>query len=1312
MQVCELHRLYNVQKVLMAETTKKSYDILNISTSHAQPGFLQPSSSSILNLRERSSLWGPPINTFVDSSRCLDKTQPLFPHSRKTAKVGNNATLDTCQERSDLRKAASSSRCRKKLDLERLPDEDLDDDSDGMEGGQQLEEGFKIIDGSCSISNTEGSRCDEPSNISLCLSSGWGSTVKQEMKQSVNLVSSVVAQEHSGDTLKSLKQLRSFEETLAFPLFPKIETSIPSLSKAPQEAPNGRWVFNLEKLPDSAKSNLHNDQIRNEELLKQERKLFDTEADENLAKKINTQPHWLSQGSPSGSKELERSFRLSSQAASLLPAQRQANGSIAKLRDLHSEQIMAVPFPAQRNGNLVGTKLMADEFLAAADRSMISFGPCATAPSIYTDTGSTRVPQKKFQLSSDLGHTKLWMDTEGHLKYDTHTYDHIALTGRSRDSEERPCLPGHGISILDTNLSVGKGPIQEPTLGLWPEWRKLTELQTSQWQAQQAAVAGQGNLFSKGHAAWQAPRHPVPSHAYSQVGATSAPSTELASRIPESLLRNFGNRESFLPHLTLSSASPPPKPSSVKAACQSLSQHKAEKELSSLSSESEWLDPSFQGVVISNGILEDNNKAVKMQIEKSQKLESRRDCSGQTPKVNTKEDHSSKAVKEAVNNTKALDNHCQGDAFITQISTHLEAKDNSQFGHNLHNPKDCREAISPGVGPTSFVSSDSEGAYKQDKAIELVYQEENQQFLTQPSFQDTSTSLFMLKDKENKLLLPSFHPSTVFHDERKLLRGLKNRSQSFTHTDMDDQEKPVKAAEPALQMKLSHVRDPFNGREISHESSSLLKPKMVKRFEEYAQLRSTENSEDVIIESNQVNSSDKLEPGALHSLQSFAAGLINAKAIHIKASEWVNKHVDQVIEPLVPEKALSARFGSNRAKNCYHRFSSDELVAESLVKYNQLNLLSREQGGLCMQEHGATSEQPTPSNQLNKPGIITFLKSSLEHENSRVVVSTLQGLEDDAEGDMDNTINVAASTLLSFVNRASSVPKELKNFRELTPPVLKQSVAWFANAIPEDAEFQKYQEQGTAKSNSEIAIPVSPPECGIVPLKVTSPMYSDKPWNESSNKEFLRFLSRTLNADINKDCALYQKTDSYEAMTLALKPSIVNLDSVSQYMPERFENKSDLHVGKDTRNRTSKRGKRKKDFQSEILPSISSLSRQEIKEDIQTLSKVAKLVRENVRHNSVLTRTSMSSLHEGEAPAPAARRRVAKVCTMTNVHRVECAATSNVALQMKQSNFEDNGAPSCKVDAAEPPYSLGTWRDLTRRRRMQRSRRHSFVENQ
>ncbi|KAJ7536546.1 hypothetical protein O6H91_12G073500 [Diphasiastrum complanatum] len=1166
-QVCELHRLYNVQKVLMAETTKKSYDILNISTSHAQPGFLQPSSSSILNLRERSSLWGPPINTFVDSSRCLDKTQPLFPHSRKTAKVGNNATLDTCQERSDLRKAASSSRCRKKLDLERLPDEDLDDDSDGMEGGQQLEEGFKIIDGSCSISNTEGSRCDEPSNISLCLSSGWGSTVKQEMKQSVNLVSSVVAQEHSGDTLKSLKQLRSFEETLAFPLFPKIETSIPSLSKAPQEAPNGRWVFNLEKLPDSAKSNLHNDQIRNEELLKQERKLFDTEADENLAKKINTQPHWLSQGSPSGSKELERSFRLSSQAASLLPAQRQANGSIAKLRDLHSEQIMAVPFPAQRNGNLVGTKLMADEFLAAADRSMISFGPCATAPSIYTDTGSTRVPQKKFQLSSDLGHTKLWMDTEGHLKYDTHTYDHIALTGRSRDSEERPCLPGHGISILDTNLSVGKGPIQEPTLGLWPEWRKLTELQTSQWQAQQAAVAGQGNLFSKGHAAWQAPRHPVPSHAYSQVGATSAPSTELASRIPESLLRNFGNRESFLPHLTLSSASPPPKPSSVKAACQSLSQHKAEKELSSLSSESEWLDPSFQGVVISNGILEDNNKAVKMQIEKSQKLESRRDCSGQTPKVNTKEDHSSKAVKEAVNNTKALDNHCQGDAFITQISTHLEAKDNSQFGHNLHNPKDCREAISPGVGPTSFVSSDSEGAYKQDKAIELVYQEENQQFLTQPSFQDTSTSLFMLKDKENKLLLPSFHPSTVFHDERKLLRGLKNRSQSFTHTDMDDQEKPVKAAEPALQMKLSH-------------------------------------------------------------------------------------------------------------------------------------------------EHGATSEQPTPSNQLNKPGIITFLKSSLEHENSRVVVSTLQGLEDDAEGDMDNTINVAASTLLSFVNRASSVPKELKNFRELTPPVLKQSVAWFANAIPEDAEFQKYQEQGTAKSNSEIAIPVSPPECGIVPLKVTSPMYSDKPWNESSNKEFLRFLSRTLNADINKDCALYQKTDSYEAMTLALKPSIVNLDSVSQYMPERFENKSDLHVGKDTRNRTSKRGKRKKDFQSEILPSISSLSRQEIKEDIQTLSKVAKLVRENVRHNSVLTRTSMSSLHEGEAPAPAARRRVAKVCTMTNVHRVECAATSNVALQMKQSNFEDNGAPSCKVDAAEPPYSLGTWRDLTRRRRMQRSRRHSFVENQ
>ncbi|KZV14652.1 hypothetical protein F511_42064 [Dorcoceras hygrometricum] len=163
-----------------------------------------------------------------------------------------------------------------------------------------------------------------------------------------------------------------------------------------------------------------------------------------------------------------------------------------------------------------------------------------------------------------------------------------------------------------------------------------------------------------------------------------------------------------------------------------------------------------------------------------------------------------------------------------------------------------------------------------------------------------------------------------------------------------------------------------------------------------------------------------------------------------------------------------------------------------------------------------------------------------------------------------------------------------------------------------------------------------------------------------------------------------KETDEFEAMTLQLVET-----KKEDYMPKPFvpempieedEGTSNMFATRSRRGH-SRRGRQRKDFQRDILPGLTSLSRHEMTEDLQTFGGIMKAT--GHQWNSGLTRRN-GTRNSGGARG---RRRVVVETVITTVPTTVCAP-SIPQMNDIESGFEDR--------------SLTGWGKTTRRPRRQR----------
>lgn len=155
-----------------------------------------------------------------------------------------------------------------------------------------------------------------------------------------------------------------------------------------------------------------------------------------------------------------------------------------------------------------------------------------------------------------------------------------------------------------------------------------------------------------------------------------------------------------------------------------------------------------------------------------------------------------------------------------------------------------------------------------------------------------------------------------------------------------------------------------------------------------------------------------------------------------------------------------------------------------------------------------------------------------------------------------------------------------------------------------------------------------------------------------------------------------RELDSFEFSVLRLEP--INPDTEKVYTPiERLDLAEDCSPHPNLRRRSQRRGRVGKDFQKEMLPSMASLSRQEITEDLQIIEGLVKSATE------AMARCSLSPKEEVPWSLP--------------------------DLSSVKTSGKAKGSRSWKAGKQNGLLRVCSWGESTRRRRMRRQQRSQWM---
>eukprot|EP01018_Ginkgo_biloba_P031630 Gb_29019 [translate_table: standard] len=170
-----------------------------------------------------------------------------------------------------------------------------------------------------------------------------------------------------------------------------------------------------------------------------------------------------------------------------------------------------------------------------------------------------------------------------------------------------------------------------------------------------------------------------------------------------------------------------------------------------------------------------------------------------------------------------------------------------------------------------------------------------------------------------------------------------------------------------------------------------------------------------------------------------------------------------------------------------------------------------------------------------------------------------------ALGDSSGCIQIAAEALLSMASEKTSKCQDPSTGQPQLSPGLISPLEWFADMIPVDADEVEFPSPGLREQVGDVTL--SSYSCYKV-KEMGRPYFSDG-------------------------------LDYFEFMTLMLRENSV--DGNCKPFIKHSEQSEKLSPLVSHGLRQLKRGKRARDFQKETLPSMSSLSRQEITEDLQVI---------------------------------------------------------------------------------------------------------------
>lgn len=267
--------------------------------------------------------------------------------------------------------------------------------------------------------------------------------------------------------------------------------------------------------------------------------------------------------------------------------------------------------------------------------------------------------------------------------------------------------------------------------------------------------------------------------------------------------------------------------------------------------------------------------------------------------------------------------------------------------------------------------------------------------------------------------------------------------------------------------------------------------------------------------------------------------------------------------------------------------------------------------------------------------------------------------------------NVAANVLLKIKSKGILDWSDIDSCESLFASGMKASLDWFADAVVSNANCVATTISGHREDTDH---PLSSPRSG-----------SNTKEPEVSEDSIPKENACSPNAS--------NGLDFFESMTLMLEETIVDTDCKPLAKQEEEAEKTPSAINSISMPYKRRKRKRDRDFQKEILPSISSLSRQEVTEDMQIIGGLMRSAGD-AWHTGSTRRTSGKFSLRDDWFVPLTGRRSRHISGFrANVGTI----TRNIDVQASRRHDQE-------VERVNALSWTSSWGETIRRRRMQRHR--------
>lgn len=389
-----------------------------------------------------------------------------------------------------------------------------------------------------------------------------------------------------------------------------------------------------------------------------------------------------------------------------------------------------------------------------------------------------------------------------------------------------------------------------------------------------------------------------------------------------------------------------------------------------------------------------------------------------------------------------------------------------------------------------------------------------------------------------------------------------------------------------------------------------------------------------------------------------------------------NSSVDTFVQPSISDISYSVKpLKGHCVKTCNLSICNEKnlkLCSDEALSYSgpvEMEMAQKEEieNVICIKE--ADSKLTKCAELLansDKNEMIEDNKTALNFRGRSLCSAQLPELADAVKygaGYVSESTHIAAKTLLRILSEKNSEHLDVDTCHQQNSSGPKTALEWFADMIPGDTD---HLELTSVRFNEEIGDP---------------------------------FLSQDTVSNKNEtglcECSIPEKMSShsgaldfFESMTLTLLESNAD-EHCKPYVKDHVETQN-ISSSANYVSRTLKRGKRQKDFQKEILPGISSLSRQKIAQDLQTIGVLMRSMG-NVCQTGFIGRNGGTCSSKGHWFIPPKGRR----SRCSGVSRASCDNVETNAILRWPKSY--NGA----IDRLNGMSFKSRWGETTRRKRMQ-----------